>query len=197
MGRGRPKKCLICGKAIVDEEGMPYKGRYVHSSCFNIGIKAITMNKQDALDEAVQSKKEKKKKEKTTIPKAEKLQDAMSEEEYKDKQNYYSYLKKLIGNEIPAKVYPVTKRYIDQYGFTYQKMYQTLVYLNEILEKDLKGDVIGVIPYYYNEAVHYYEDLKRIEKNSQNINDLYKEKIVYINPRLRKNRTLNIESIGN
>ncbi len=194
---GRPKKCLICGKSILDpNDMMPYKDRYVHKDCFNIGIKAITMNKQDALSEAVQSKEKKQKKEKVVTPKIEKLQDAVSEEEYEQKKKYYTYLKTLIGDEVSSKIYAVTKKQMDMYGFTYGQMYQTLVYLNEILEKDLKGDVIGLIPYYYKDATKYYEDIERIKKKNINMTGMYEKKIVYIAPKIKKNKLLDIDSIN-
>lgn len=195
---GRPKKCLICGKSILDpNDMMPYKERYVHKACFNIGIKAITMNKQDALSEATQSKREKKeKKEKTAVPKIEKLQDAVSEEDYEQKKKYYTYLKALIGDEVSPKIYAVTKKQMDMYGFTYEQMYQTLVYLNEILEKDLKGDVIGLIPYYYKDAVKYFEDIERIKMKNINVAGMYEKKTVYITPKVKKNKLLDIDSIN-
>lgn len=191
----RPKKCLICGKSIVNpDDAVPYKGRFVHSDCFNIGIKAITMNKQEALSEATQSKREKK--EKVVTPKAEKLNDAVSEEEFENKKKYYTYLRSLIGDDVSPKIYAVTKKQMDIYGFTYEQMYQTLVYLNEILEKDLKGDVIGLIPYYYKEAVRYYEDIERIKKKNIDMTGMYEKKIVYITPRIKKNKLLDIDSIN-
>ena len=44
------------------------------------------------------------------------------------------------------------------------------------------GDIIGIIPYYYDEAQAYFESIKRIEKSNEsyNIDKMYKEKIILI-----------------
>lgn len=197
MIMARPKKCPICGKSILtSDKSVPYKGRFVHESCFNIGIQAITMNKQEALSEATKDKRSNKKT-KEIVPKVETLKEAVSEEEYEDKKNYYLYLKQLIGEEISGKDYALTKKYMNLYNLTYKQMRDTLIYLNEILEKDLSNGGIGLIPYYYTEALRYYDDLERIKSNNQDINidGMYQEKIVYINHKRKRNKLLDVESI--
>ena len=39
------RKCVICNEPIVDEGGVPYKGRYAHKKCFNIAIKTLQKEK--------------------------------------------------------------------------------------------------------------------------------------------------------
>ena len=140
------RKCVICNEPIVDEDGVPYKGRYAHKKCFNIAIKTLQKDKTEQIDKVATKKKVGRK----ARPQAE-LKEALSEEEYAKKQQYYKYLRSLIeGEELSTKVYALTEDYIKRYGFTYESMYKTLVYLHEIIEKDLTGDVIGIVPHRSN-----------------------------------------------
>lgn len=190
----RQRKCVICNELIVDEQGVPYKGRYAHQKCFNIAMKTLQKDKNKQIDKIAEKKKAGRK----ARPKAE-LKEALSEEEYEKKQQYYKYLRQLIEeNELSAKVYALTEDYIKRYEFTYESMYQTLVYLHEIVEKDLTGDVVGIIPYYHSEAMQYYESINKVAELNKNIDisNMYKEKTIVIQPRKRKIKQIDIESIG-
>ena len=83
---------------------------------------------------------------------------------------------------------------------TWKGMYQTLVYLNEILEFDFDKEkgIIGLIPYYYSSAKKFYLELEKIENQNKDldITNAFKEKIVYINPSQRTVKQLSIEDIG-
>jgi hypothetical protein len=191
---GRLKKCVCCGEKITAEEpAVPYKGRYAHQRCFNASIKAIHVDKQDKLKEKSEKKK------KTPKPKTE-LKDGMSEEEFKEKKQYYDYIRQITGEQqLTAKIYAVSNGFLNQYpSFSYTSMYQTLVYLNEIIEKELNEDVVGLIPFYHNEAQNFYDSVLRIEEKNKDkdITDMYQEKVVRIKPQKRMVRQLDIESIG-
>lgn len=188
------RKCVICNEPIVGEDGVPYKGRYAHKKCFNIAIKTLQKEKTEQIDKASKKKRTGKK----ARPKAE-LKEALSEEEYAKKKKYYKYLKSLIeGEELNTKVYVLTEDYIKRYGFTYESMYKTLVYLHEIIEKDLTGDVIGIVPYYHTEAMQYYESVDKLEEHneSMDISNMYKEKTIIVQPKRRKIKQIDIQSIG-
>lgn len=188
------RKCVICNEPIVDEDGVPYKGRYAHKKCFNIAIKTLQKDKNEQIDKVATKKKVGRK----ARPQAE-LKEALSEEEYAKKQQYYKYLRSLIeGEELSTKVYALTEDYIKRYGFTYESMYKTLVYLHEIIEKDLTGDVIGIIPYYHTEAMQYYESVDKLEEHneSMDIANMYKEKTIIVQPKRRKIKQIDIQSIG-
>lgn len=191
------RKCVCCGEFIgAGEESVPYKGRYAHIKCFQIAVKALKKDKDEKLAEKV--KEEKKKKTSTkSKPKAE-LKDPVSEEEYAEKKRYYQYLRDLINEELSAKVYALSDQYISRYNFTFKDMYQTLVYLHEILDKDLVGDIVGLIPYYYTEATKYYESISLIEERNKDINTsvMYQEKTIFIKPKQRKTIQIDINSIG-
>ena len=183
MVNGRKRKCVCCGEPIEDfEPSVPYKNRYAHERCFNVAIKAIHVDKKQKLEEA----RDKKKPEPKVKAKAE-LKDGMSEEEYKKKKAYYDYLRSLIGDEnMGAKVYAYSERMIEKHNFTFESMHNTLVYLHEILEREIVGDGVGIIPYYHDEAKKYYEELQRIEEENKTIDvgNMYRQSIVVVkNPR--------------
>lgn len=186
-------RCVICdGFLGADEPLIPYKGRKVHEKCFELATKITKKNKDDELAE----KAEKKKKGVKAKPKAE-LKDAMSEEEYQQKKQYYTYLRGLLTEEPSSKVYALTEDYIRRYSFSYEGMYKTLVYLNEIIEKELEGDIVGILPYYYNEADNYYEQIDRINEANKDVDvkGMYSPVTVKIIPRKRKSRLIDIESV--
>ena len=172
------------------------KGRYAHSSCFRVAVKAVHVDKTEKLEEKAEQK-EKKKRGKTAKPKAE-LKDSVTEEQYIQKKLYYDYLREFFGIKLPAKIYVLTERYIEQYNFTYQRMYQTLTFMHNILEKEFTDDIVGLIPYYYDKAERHYHAVKQVEENNKDkdINGMYKNKIVYIDPKRKKRKQIDITSIG-
>lgn len=187
------RKCVICNE-ILDEQGVPYKGRYAHQKCFNIAMKTLQKEKNREIDKVAEKKKVGRK----AKPKAE-LKEALSEDEYRKKQQYYNYLRELIdGQELSAKIYALTEDYIERYKFTYESMYKTLVYLHEIIEKELTGDVVGIIPYYHSEAAQYYESIDKVAEFNKDIDisQMYKEKTILIQPKKKKIKQIDIESIG-
>lgn len=192
------KKCLLCGEPILPtEQFVPYKGRSVHQHCFNATIKQIGQEKKSVLN--VKAEEKAKNKKNTSIKSLEKIKGDLSEEEYAKKKQYYDYLESLLKDkQLTVKQFALSERLIEKYKFTFEGMYQTLVYLNEILEKDLIGDIVGIIPYYYNEAESFNEELEQIEKNNKKIDlrKLYPEKIIYIKPQKRKIKQLDMEGIG-
>ena len=187
------KKCQICKKDILEgEETVPFKKKYAHTVCFNVYMKAVSETKKDELDQKLQEKKTTKRKAK---PKAE-LKDPMSEEEYQDKKEFYEYVRQLIGNEdIPVKIYAIVSKYIDQYGFDFASMKQTLMYLHDIKQKELVGDIVGIIPFYYDEAKAFYKEVDRIDRQNQNVdsNGMYKQKTIYIKPKKREIKQLSFD----
>ena len=187
------RKCVICNE-ILDEQGVQYKGRYAHQKCFNIAMKTLQKEKNREIDKVAEKKKVGRK----AKPKAE-LKEALSEDEYRKKQQYYNYLRELIdGQELSAKIYALTEDYIERYKFTYESMYKTLVYLHEIIEKELTGDVVGIIPYYHSEAAQYYESIDKVAEFNKyiDISQMYKEKTILIQPKKKKIKQIDIESIG-
>ena len=155
MPRGRKRVCLLCGKPIEDNnDSVPYKGRYAHSACFRVAVKAVHVDKTEKLEEKAEQKA-KKKRGRPPKPKAE-LKDSVTEEQYIQKKLYYDYLRKFLGDKLPVKVYAVT------------------------------------------ETEKHYHAVKQVEENNKNkdINGMYKNKIIYIDPKRKKCKQIDITSIG-
>lgn len=193
----RLKKCVICGEFIqIDEQSVPYKNRSAHQRCFDIAMKTISKEKCSQLNLVAERKR--RTKTSTAKPPVE-LKDGLSEEEYAKKQKYYAYLRNLIGDEeMSAKVYALTEDYLKRYKFTYVSMYQTLLYLNEITEKELTGDVVGLIPYYHTEATRYFESVEKVTESNKDkdIDEMYIHRTIVVKPSHKKVKQIDIESIG-
>ena len=188
-------KCALCNTYIDNpSDEVPYKNRFVHRTCMNASLKAIKKDKDEKL---AQKAKESKRRKSTPKPRAE-LKDAVSEEEYADKKQYYQYLRELINEELSAKVYALSDQYVSRYNFTFKEMYHTLVYLHEIIEKELVGEVVGLIPYYFTEAQNYFKSIEQVEEANKDIDisKMYKEKVIRIQPKKRIVKQIDIESIG-
>ena len=77
-------------------------------------------------------------------------------------------------------------------------MLNTLIYMNEYKDIVLTGDIIGLIPYYYNEASAYFSNIESIDKKNENIDikPMYQTKTVYINLNNKKpNKQIDITKI--
>ena len=195
MVKGRKRVCVLCGLIIEDNnDSIPYKNRYAHIACFRAAAKAIHVDKT----EKVKKKEAEKKTKPVSKPKAE-LKDALSDEEYIQKNLYYDYLCKTTGiAELPVKIYALTENYIKKYNFTFQGLYATLTYMHNILEKEFGEDIVGLIPYYYTEAQAHYKTVKSVGDRNKDVNTegMYKKKTVYINPKQKKIKQLDITTIG-
>ena len=195
MAKGRKRVCVLCGLTIEDNnDSVPYKNRYAHTACFRAAAKAIHIDKT----EKVKKKEAEKKTKPASKPKAE-LKDALSDEEYIQKKLYYDYLCKTTGiAELPVKIYALTENYIKKYGFTFQGLYATLTYMHNILGKEFGEDIVGLIPYYYTEAQAHYKAVKSVGDRNKDINTegMYKKKTVYIDPKQKKIKQLDITTIG-
>lgn len=185
------KKCVICGEAIADENFVPYKQRYAHQRCFNIAIKTLQDSKNKELS--------KKSKIKNKPPKQrEELKECVSEGEYQIKKAFFDYLRFLLKDDISAKIYTLTENYIKRYNFSYQGMLNTLIYMNEYANKTLTGDIIGIIPYYYDEASAYFLNVENIQNKNKDVDikPMYQTKTVYINLHNNKpNKQIDITKI--
>lgn len=187
------RKCVICGEWIEDNsQSIPYKKRYAHQKCFDKEMRKIHKEKSKQLKDAEQKSKRRSK----AKPKAE-LKEAVSETEYQEKKQYYQYLRTLCDDELSVKSYALSESYIDRYGFTWRTMYLTLVYLHEIIEKDLEGDVVGIIPYYYTEAQRHYASIEKVKELNEHldISTMYQERTIVLPPKKRIINQINIMNI--
>lgn len=188
-------KCYLCNRIFnIEDDSDPiilYKNHKVHTSCFNKTMNIITKDKKQELKKREQAKKEKaqiereeKIQEKAKIKPIEDVKDALSEEEFKAKKSYYGYLREQLG-EVQAKHYVMSEKQIKQYAFTFSGMYQTLIYIHDILEKAFdteNGNIVSLIPYYYEEADSYYKSIEACDKanKDKNIKEMYKIQTVRV-----------------
>ena len=193
----RLKTCVCCGEQIgVEETPIPYKNRYAHQRCFEVAMKTLQKDKKEKLQE--KAKEAQKKKGPAPKPVAE-LKDGMTEEEYAEKKRFYDYVRSLReDNTIPVKVYALSEDYIRRYRTNFKELYQTLVYLHEIIQRDLVDDIVGIIPYYLSESRNFYSTIEKIEENNSEVNtsQMYREKIIKIRSPKKYIRQIDIESIG-
>lgn len=183
---GNQRICPLCGKPIEEtDESVPYKNRVAHRRCFqNLASVAQKQRKADSKDRKAEQK------EKTKAQRKEKTKESrvvleVSEEEYKEKKAVLEYLERLSGQPATAKVYQLLKNFSSKYRFSYQGMLETLEYYYEVLDNPPKGDCIGIIPYYYDEARKYMEKFQGYQHVNDNVtahdlSGMYKETIVKI-----------------
>lgn len=192
-------KCVLCNKLIEEsdigdsEKVIPYKGRLAHRKCFDHIMKGYSKIEHNITLQKEQEKKEAKKEAaERKIKPVEVENEGLSEEEYKAKRRYYAYLREQLG-DITSKYYVMTDRYLKKYDYTFFGMYQTLVYMHDVLDKVFnveEGNIVALIPYYYEEAEGYYADLDKCEKANENkdIGKMYQTRTVKIKKDTKKKR---------
>lgn len=190
----RYKKCVICGEPILSEEdSIPYKEKkHAHIKCFDLNMKILGNQKQEKLAEKAEEK-QKKSKTKTKIKPVTELKDGLTDEEYNEKMLVVNYAKQILEVEtLPTSFFAILNNNMTKYGHTYIGIYQTLKYLNEIEKRDLVDNPLGLVPFYYDKALDFYKEIERVEADNKDkdISKMYKEKIVYIQPRKREVKQL-------
>lgn len=188
------KTCPVCKQPILPtDETIPYKNRTAHSRCLS-GLYDVLANERKDQHKTKEQKKKQELKEKKS-PDAPKPQievaAPVSEEEYAKKKAFYDYLREMIG-DVESKHYAISEKLIKQYGFTFEGMHQTLQYLDEILNKVAEGNILGLIPYYYEEAINHNKELDEIEQKNKgkNINEMYHTNIVKIGKKVSRKKEI-------
>lgn len=196
------RKCAICGEWIEDNnDSVPYKNRYAHKTCMNVIVKSTLVKK-----ETNNRKKKTKDKDEQSAAKQPKqptvLKEGMSEEEFKEKKQFFDLLKTIGLKPLEAKDYVIADSYIKKYKFTWKNMSNTLRYVFYVLEKEdvNRTEPLRIIPQYYNDAFKFYENMRTVEQNNQETiksQDLIKVKqhITYKKKRPKIN-LIDIEKIG-
>lgn len=162
------KKCAICNQILKDEDmesAIKIKSRYTHSYCFNNRLKVQNQKSKEIIK---------------TRPKIE-LKQGLSEEEYAFKKKYYDKIKELLGVEnINAKIYKLSEDYIKQYNFNFKGLLETIIFFYEIKQNAVIGDLVGIIPYTYDEAVEYFKQNNKIKNDNLLCKFTNDSKIVYV-----------------
>lgn len=203
----RPVKqatCLFCKQKFdrnkipfIVAEARPNYVRYIHASCA-VGYAAKA---KKILDKPIDPSKEFMCEFcHTGIPMGKEMTlpgdrfahaDCYSNLEVNGKSDYdklFEYIMQLYDESFvdPAKQKSI-KNMIDSYGFTHSGIHGTLVYIYEIKKmKPQESNYLGIVPYYYNKAKEYYEELKRIQQiNSEKNIENYKPKQIQVRTRER------------
>lgn len=192
------RKCVICGQVLKPtDETVPYKKRHAHIQCFNNVMKITTSEKRQKNED----KKKSSPKPKTT-PKTTQYKDAVSEEEYQEKQRFYNIIKQITRSEkLEPKIYKLAEDYVNKYGFTYDGMTNCMDYIVRVLEVEISGDGMGLIPYYYAEAEKHIQTVIETREKNKDLtpeitNSFYEKRSIHLSKRKPKIIQINIEEIG-
>lgn len=111
------------------------------------------------------------------------------EQEDKDKENLNKYIMNMFGLDyVSPKISKQIKEYVTTYKYTYSGIHGSLVYFFEIKKGDLRktNGGIGIVPYIYNDAKEYFQELRNIEEKNQD-KDYNNQRIkIVIKPPTRK-----------
>lgn len=196
---GRKAICKICGMAIeADDAVVPYKGGKVHGRCFNSMMQMAGGHNANKEKKAIAQQKAERK-ERASKPSPEPSRGPVSEEEYQDKKMYLETVERLTRAPIDIKNRKISEDYINKYGFTYRGMRLALEYEYDIKGTLVSDNLLWKIPYVYEEANRYFEELKRIQNYNSAVADqqMYEVKVVRINPkkRDRHEKLIDMESL--
>lgn len=169
------RKCVICGEYIENnDESVPYKKRYAHVNCFNVAMKIVTTDKnKKTTANTTASPKKKPQKE---------LKEGLTEEEYQDKTKLCDYIKEKTQNDLTVKIYKLIDDYKKKYKLTYKDMYMTLYWYFSIRGNPIGGDMVGIIPYTYDEAKRNMQKLQETQEDCESkikkIQEFYPNKTI-------------------
>lgn len=169
------RKCVICGEYIENnDESVPYKKRYAHINCFNVAMKIVTTDKnKKTTANTTASPKKKPQKE---------LKEGLTEEEYQDKTKLCDYIREKTKNDLTVKIYKLIDDYKKKYKLTYKDMYMTLYWYFSIEGNPIEGDMVGIIPYTYDEAKRNMQKLQETQEDCKNkikkIQEFYPNKTI-------------------
>lgn len=167
MARGRPCICPICTQTVDKDKAYEYKGKYYHNKCFTKFSKQTTVEKTAELKE-----KQKLNAIKQTIEKESQIIETnLTDDEIIFKDKVIKYIKELLDcNILNVKIYALLKNYISTYKFSYQGIYIALKYFYQIQENPVVSDIVGILPYIYEEAQQYEIMKKEFQNQIDNIN---------------------------
>ena len=136
-------KCSYCGKQISTAKYKTVKGKKYHYECYaEMTSKAQEVEVEKKIN--------------------------FSGEAYQKLVNYIVELYSV--KSIPQKVLKSTaqqevERIVGTYGYSYEGIYNSLVYYHHILVNDIYERVsIGIVPYIYDEAQEFFKDMKDVNE---------------------------------
>ena len=141
---GRPPICARCHKKIESAQYKTHKGKKYHYECF-----MEIAEEEKAVEQA--------KKKAFSDPVYDKLIDYIVE--LYRQTDTKGWLEKTAKEQV--------KRMVEQNGYSYQGMMNTLKYVHEILHKPVYERLsIGLVPYYYENAQKFFKNIAEANKGN-------------------------------
>ena len=137
-------------------------------------MRVVTTEKKPKSTKAVQKNTKK-------APQKE-VKTGLTEEEYQEKKQLCDFIREKTKADITIKIYKLIDDYIKKYKVTYKDIYETLYWYYSIESNEVKGDMIGIFPYIYDEAKNAMDNIRGAQKNCQEkmseMISMYPEKVL-------------------
>lgn len=189
--------CPVCHKNVLASKAIHIKTRYYHKSCLDKKIK----KEKEKIDNDKLTKKQREQYERALKQSAlPEIPEAVPESEAQAAEKFFSKVEQIQG-KCTAKSSAMAYKYKKMYeGFTWEGMEQTLEYCFSIVgleaKKDEDSDIVGLIPWYYDQAQAFYAQLDSIEPSKVDLDKIYKKKHIKVSPKKKNVDLIDISKIG-
>lgn len=186
--------CPVCHKNVLASKAIHIKTRYYHKACLDKKIK----KEKEKIDNDKLTKKQREQYERALKQSAlPEIPEAVPESEAQAAEKFFTKVEQIQG-KCTAKSSAMAYKYKDMYEFTWEGMEQTLEYCFSILGLTLRedGEIVGLIPWYYDQAQSFYKQLNNIESQKVDLDKLYKKKYIKVTPKKKDVDLIDISKIG-
>lgn len=186
--------CPVCHKNVLASKAVHIKTRYYHKACLDKKIK----KEKEKIDNDKLTKKQREQYERALKQSAlPEIPEAVPESEAQAAEKFFTKVEQIQG-KCTAKSSAMAYKYKDMYEFTWEGMEQTLEYCFSILGLTLRenGEIVGLIPWYYDQAQSFYKQLNNIESQKVDLDKLYKKKYIKVTPKKKDVDLIDISKIG-
>lgn len=188
--------CPVCHKNVLASKAIHIKTRYYHKTCLDKKVK----NEKERISNSKLAKKQREEYERALKESALPIiPEAVPESEATAAQSFFNKVEQLQG-KCTAKSSAMAYRYKNMYEeFTWEGMEQTLDYCFSILGMTIREEddcIVGLIPWYYDQAQEFYKQLNNIEPTKTDLDKLYKKKYIKVTPKKTNVNLIDISKIG-
>lgn len=189
-------KCALCLKDVLATEAVPYKRRHAHANCVdalliheekenkkskeevNLPLPSPTpspspssVNSTEGEEVEDRKTEDRKTKDRKTAKSRILAKEAskMSEEEFRAKRKIVEWIEEITGERCDVASHALLKRYAENYGFTFEGVYNALMYWYVLKGNSIRKETspLAIIPYVYEKAEDYYDSLKDINNTAE------------------------------